>query len=169
MALAGSDSEAMPSLPVIVFIPRSADGSKPGDGDSEWLPRQCPACGQWAVVGHGRRWRPAHDQTHDKIRVRRGRCKSCRGTLTVLPDWCVPRAPYTLNARQHAITQLATGVPVDEAAPDCRDADRMIDPSTVRRWFWQRIESLRFLFSPTLLAWGFRDAARILVPEGSSP
>jgi hypothetical protein len=38
--------------PVIVFIPRSGDGCKPGDYDAEWLPRQCPACLGTAVIGH---------------------------------------------------------------------------------------------------------------------
>ena len=47
--------------PVIVFIPRSGDGCKPGEYDAEWLPRQCPACCQLAIIGHGRRRRQAHD------------------------------------------------------------------------------------------------------------
>jgi hypothetical protein len=78
--------------PVIVCIPRSGDGCKPGGYDAEWLPRQCPACEQVAIVGHGRRRRQAHDAIHDSIVVRRGRCKVCGGTLTVLPCWCVPGA-----------------------------------------------------------------------------
>jgi hypothetical protein len=67
------------------------------------------------------------------------------------------------------LAQLAAGEPVEQAALQCRDPNRNIDFSTIRRWFWRRIESLRFLFSPTLLAWDFRAAARILAPEGFSP
>ena len=107
--------------PVIVFIPRSGADWKPGQADSEWLPRQCPACRQMAVIGHGRRRRPAHDGVHDWILVRRGLCKVCGGTLTVLPAWCVPGAPYSLLARQQAIEQLAQGCPAEQAAPHCRD------------------------------------------------
>ena len=169
MALAGSDSEAMPSLPVIVFIPRSGERSKPNEYDREWLPRSCPACKEGSVIGHGRRLRQAHDGSHTRIRVRRGRCKSCRITLTVLPAWCVPHAPYSLNARQDTIEALAAGTPVDQAAPDCLDPQRTIDPSTIRSWCWRRIESLPFICSPTLLAWDFLAAARMLVAEGSSP
>src|SRR5271157_5538261 len=43
--------------PVIVFIPRISEERKPGQADNEWLPRQCPACRQMAVIGHGRRRR----------------------------------------------------------------------------------------------------------------
>ena len=154
---------------MIVFIPFSANGCKPGDYDGEWLPRQCPGCGEVAVIGHGRRWRQAHDEWHDSIRVRRGLCRHCDGTLTVLPHWCVPGAHYTLTTRQRAMERLGQGLPADQAAPDCLDPDRLADPSTIRRWFWRRIPSLRFIPSPTLLAWDFRAAARMLIGERVPP
>ncbi len=154
---------------MIVFIPRSADGCKPGDFDREWLPRQCPGCGQVAVIGHGRRSRQSHDQVHDSIRVRRGLCNRCHQTLTVLPPWCVPRAPYTLRARAQAMARLAAGGTLEESAPDCRDPDRIADPSTIRRWLLRRLESLQFLCWPTLFAWDWRAAARILIVERVPP
>lgn len=152
---------------VIVVIPRSAGECNPTQQGSEWLPRQCPSCGQMAVVGHGRRLRPAHDRTHEQIRVRRGRCKDCERTLTVLPEWCVPRCPYNLPARQEALQQIADGAPMEQSAPECHDPDRIADPSTLRRWCWRRIQSVAvFLSAPsTLLAWDWRAAARILIPE----
>ena len=104
--------------PVIVFIPRSGDGCKPGEYDTEWLPRQCPACGQVASVGHGRRRRQAHDGLHDRILVRRGLCTVCGGTLTVLPVWRAPGAAFTLLARQQALEQLSQGMPVEQASPN---------------------------------------------------
>ena len=152
---------------VIVFIPHSADGSKPGQEDSEWLPRQCPVCRLVAVIGHGRRLRQAHDALTDWISVRRGICKACGSTLTVLPFWCVPGAPYSLLARQEA---LAQGTPIEQAAPCCRDPDHLPDASTIRRWFWRRIESLYlFAWAPTLFAWDWRAASRILMAEALSP
>jgi hypothetical protein len=155
---------------VIVFIPRSGDGCKPGDYDSEWLPRECPACLQVAVVGHGRRRRQAHDAIHDWILVRRGLCKVCGRTLTALPGWCVPGALYNLPARQQALDRLGRRCPLEQAAPDCRDPDRIADPSTVRRWFWRRVASLRFLlWTPTLFAWDWFAAGRILFAEPISP
>jgi len=156
--------------PVIVFIPRSGDGCKPSGYDAEWLPRQCPACQQVAIVGHGRRWRQAHDAIHDGILVRRGLCKTCGRTLTVLPGWCVPGALYNLPARRHALDRLGQGLPIEQAAPHCRDPDRLADPSTVRRWVWRRIQSLRFLaWAPPLLAWDWHAAGRILFAEPFSP
>jgi len=164
----------MPSLPVIVFIPRSGEARKPAVAASEWLPRQCPVCQQIAVIGHGRRRRPAHDDGHDWIRVRRGRCKLCGGTLTVLPEGCVPGSPYSLAARQQAAEQLAGGVPAERVAVCCRDPDRVADPSTLRRWLRRRIESLQHLLPgrpqpPTLVAWDWRAAGRILIAEPASP
>ena len=156
--------------PVIVFIPRFGDGCKPGDGGSEWLPRQCPACGQAAIIGHGRRRRQAHDRIHRWILVRRGICKVCHDTLTVLPEWCVPGASYGLSVRQEALHQLGQGVPAEQAAPHCHDPDRIADASTIRRWFWRRVESFRFFaWAPTLFAWDWRAAGRILIAEPISP
>jgi hypothetical protein len=120
-------------------------------------------------VGHGRRSRQAHDHGHDSIRIRRGLCNHCHRTLTVLPAWCVPNAPYNLPARQEALGRLANGKTLEQAAPDCRDPNRIADPSTIRRWFWRRLESLRFFFSPTILAWDWRAAARILSVERIPP
>ena len=128
--------------PVIVVIPYPADGCKPGAFDGEWLPRICPRCGAAAVIGHGRRSRQAHDRDHDSIRIRRGLCNRCRLTLTVLPAWCVPGAPYNLPARQEALGRLAERETLEDSAPICLDPDRIADPSTIRRWFWRRIASL---------------------------
>jgi Domain of unknown function (DUF6431) len=155
---------------VIVFIPRSGDGCKPGNYDTEWLPRQCPACHEIAIIGHGRRRRPAHDPIHDWIWVRRGICKVCEQTLTVLPGWCVPHSRYSLLARQPAIDQLCQGWSAEEAAPECREPDRFPDGSTVRRWFRRFRLGLRLLaLPPTLLAWDWGTASRILTTETNSP
>lgn len=162
--------------PVIVVIPYPADGCKPGAYDSEWLPRRCPGCGLGGIVGHGRRRRPAHDAGHDAIRVRRGICKLCGRTLTALPWWCVPRALYSLLARQDAMRRVAEGQSAEQAAPDCLDSDRVADASTIRRWARRRIGSLpfwlaarQFFRAPTILAWDFRAAAGILMMEPSPP
>jgi hypothetical protein len=94
----------------------------------------------------------------------------CGGTLTVLPGWCVPGALYNLPARRQALDQLGQGLPLEQAAPYCHDPDRLADPSTVRRWVWRRIQSLRFLaWATTLLAWDWHAASRILFAEPFSP
>jgi hypothetical protein len=129
-------------------------------------------------VGHGRRRRQAHDRRHVWIRVRRGLCHHCHRTLTVLPAGCVPGASYSLTARRDAMGCLEAGLPLEQAAPDCLDPDRVVDPSTLRRWARRRLESLRlcaasrwasFLCPPTLLAWDFRAGFRMLVVEASPP
>lgn len=163
----GCDFGALPSPPVIVFIPRSEAGCKPGEFDSQWLPRRCPGCGETAVIGHGRRRRQTHDRLHGWIRVRRGLCKHCDRTITVLPAWCIPHALYNLPARIDALNRVADGASLEQAAPECRDPDRIATASTVARWCWRRIESLRFLLSPTLFAWDWRAAARMLIVEAA--
>jgi len=120
-----------------------------------------------AVIGNGRRSRSAHDRDHDNIKVRRGRCKRCGRTVTVLPASCVPGASYSLIARQESVQRIADGMSVEQAAPDCLDPNRIADPSTLRRWCWRRMESLAFALYrvATLFAWDWRAAARILTPE----
>jgi hypothetical protein len=43
-----------------------------------------------SIVGHGRRSKQAHDQDHDWISVRRGRCQPCHQTFTFLPPFSLP-------------------------------------------------------------------------------
>ena len=85
----------------------------------------------------------------------------------MLPAGCIPGARYTLPARQQAIERIADGIAVEQAAPDCLDADRIADPSTLRRWCWRRVQSLPFVVYrvATLFAWDWRAAARMLIPE----
>ena len=162
---------------VIVFIPCSADGCKPCGEDGEWLPRRCPSCGQQTVIGHGRRWRRADDRIHSAIRVRRGLCRHCERTLTVLPRWCVPRARYSLAAREDALERLVEGGSLEQAVPLCRDADRLPDTATVRRWAWRRLESFalwmagkeRLFETPTLFAWDWKAALAILMAGAVPP
>ena len=144
------------------------------------LPRRCPFCRNLSIVGHGRRLRPAHDDRHRRIWVRRGICRPCRKTFTLLPDWLVPRAPFTLRCRQLACERLAAGDSPDQAAPHCHDPSRSPDPSTLRRWAHRRFHSaccwlkaggraLQFLRRPTILAWDLRAFCRILPIEAKSP
>ena len=91
------------------------------------------------------------------------------GPLTVLPGWCIPRALYTVLARQQALDSIAPGGSIQQAAPHCRDPDRLADASTIRRWAWRRLQSCRFWFSTTLLAFDFPAVARTLIAEAASP
>lgn len=98
------------------------------------LPRWCPVCGNRTIVGHGKRRKQAHDQSHDWIWIRRGRCRPCRKTFTILPTWSPPYGHYSLYCRQQA-WELRTGVRSwEESLPNTMAPDRIPDPSTVRRW-----------------------------------
>ena len=137
--------------------------------------RVCPVCQQVSVIGHGWRRRQAHDANHTWIRIQRGICKLCDRTLTMLPDWLVPGGHYSLSARQQA-AQLASKPEraVEQCIPDSLDPERSADPSTVRRWFQRRRESLslsrleRWVQTPTLFAWDWKAARRLLIPETNS-
>ena len=159
---------------------RSERQHRPGVIPLELLPRRCPLCGEHTITGHGRRLRLAHDDRHERIWVRRGICHPCKQTFTILPDWLVPRAPFSLPCRQQACESIAAGISVEQAAPHCKDASRSPDSSTVRRWAWRRVLSLwcwlttgthggYFLRAPTIVAWDLGALCRILPIEASSP
>jgi hypothetical protein len=144
------------------------------------LPRLCPVCRGHTIIGHGRRLRPAHDDLHSCIWIRRGICHPCRITFTVLPRALAPSAPFSVRCRQLACEQIAAGEPVEQSAPDCRDPSRSLDASTLRRWAHRRLLSLAcwlkagvtgepFFRSPTILAWDFSALCRILSVEARSP
>jgi hypothetical protein len=144
------------------------------------LPRLCPLCQGDTVIGHGRRLRQAHDDQHERIWVRRGICRPCGKTFTILPDWLAPSARYSLHCRQQACERVAAGDPAEQAAPHCKDPTRLPDSSTVRRWVQRRLTSvwcwLRagtyrewLLRTPTILAWDLATLCRILLIEARSP
>jgi transposase-like protein len=142
------------------------------------LPRHCPFCGRDTIIGHGRRRKQAHDDKRDWIWVRRGRCPPCKKTFTVLPVWSPPSGHYSYECRRQACDAVANGKP----APHCRDSTRLPDDSTLRRWAWRRFISVlcglvmsvwpvqaNFFRAPTILAWDFPAASRILRLEANSP
>jgi Domain of unknown function (DUF6431) len=144
------------------------------------LPRRCPVCRNHTIIGHGRRSRQAHDDCHERIWVRRGICRPCNQTFTILPDWVVPAAPFTLRCRQQACDHIAAGESVDQAAPHCQDPSRSPEPSTLRRWAQRRLLSVccwvragatvaHFLQAPTTVAWDLGALCRILPIEARSP
>lgn len=156
---------------VIVFIPCSSSGGKSERESSEWLPRQCPACGELAINGNGRRSRYALDQDHDRIRVRRGRCRRCNRSITVLPRYCIPGACYSIVARQQALRRVADGMTIEQAAPNCLDPNRIADPTTLRRWCRRYLESLVFVLYrvATCFSWDWKVVSRILIPKAIGP
>jgi hypothetical protein len=164
---------------MIVVIPRTDPQCNPDqEPDWEWLPRVCPACEQAAIVGHGRRWKQAHAPGCTRILIRRAICKLCQKTCTVLPAWSLPSTHYSVETRQQSWDRQREGESVMDAAPVLQDPDHSPDESTLRRWLRRRIEALgsglvlarswqTLLWRPvpTILAWDFRAALRILIPE----
>lgn len=140
------------------------------------LPRRCPVCGNRTIVGHGKRRKQAHDQRRDCIWIRRGRCRPCRKTFTILPTWSPPYGHYSLYCRQQAWESLRAAGTWEKSIPSTKVPDHMPDPSTVRRWteqlfclwillatkLWQSTEC--DIFSPsTILAWDW-SAIRFILP-----
>ena len=94
------------------------------------LPRPCPLCGNRTIIGHRRRLEPAHDQRHARLWIRRGRCRPCRKTFTILPAWSPPYGQYSLYCRQQAWVLLRrSGSSWERSIPDVADAVRSPDPS----------------------------------------
>jgi hypothetical protein len=168
---------------VILFIalPEAKNNIAPGVIPLDLLPRRCPVCRDHTIIGHGQRPRQAHDDRHERIWVRRGICRPCHKTFTILPDWLAPAAPFTLRCRQQACENIAAGASVEQAAPHCQDPSHSPDPSTLRRWAQRRLLSMccwaragvtaskHFLGAPTIVAWDFAAVCRILPMEARSP
>ena len=169
-----------PAVILFIALPEAKDNIDPGVIPLDLLPRRCPICGDHTIIGHGRRLRPAHDDRQERIWVRRGICRLCGKSFTILPDWLAPFGHYTLRCRQQACERIATGDSAEQAAPYCKDPTRLPDPSTVRRWAQRRLLSLccwiqvgargqRFLQTPTILVWDLGAFCRILPIEARSP
>src|SRR5262249_42178287 len=126
-------------LILVISLPEAIDNCEPGVVALCKLPRLCPFCRVRTIIGHGLRVRLAHDDHHDRISVRRGRCRPCRKTFTFLPEWVIPCGHYTLRCREQACERIASGLGVEQAAPDCQDPTRSPDATTLRRWAARRL------------------------------
>jgi len=149
----------------------------------ELLPRRCPFCGGRTIIGHGQRLKQAHDQRHQQVWIRRGLCRPCQKTFTVLPDWSPPSGHYSLYCRQQAWELLRqSDSSWERAVPDVADPSQSPDPSTVRRWAGRLLHLGTLLAAtlwlatgcststpPTILAWDWTAMRRILPLEAGSP
>ena len=79
--------------------------------------------------------RSPHDECHDWIGIRRGRRTGCGTTFTSLPVFSLPYTHYSLFARCEALQHRFGGsCSWEKAQPQLKDADRLPDAFTVRRW-----------------------------------
>jgi hypothetical protein len=102
---------------------------------AEVIVRRCPVCECDSIIGHGRRRKQAHDEHHDWIGIRRGRCPGCGKTFTFLPLLSPPYAQYSLLVRCQALRRrFVEACCWEEATPALKDPNRTPDPSTLRRW-----------------------------------
>ena len=127
-----------PQAHTILFIPLS---SGKDNCQADWaactadLIRRCPACAADSIIGHGWRRKQAHDENHDWIWIRRGLCKLCSQTFTLLPLFSPPYGHYSLMARRQALERYCRDrCSADLAGPPLKDPDRTPDASTIRRW-----------------------------------
>jgi hypothetical protein len=97
--------------------------------------RLCPVCESDSIIGHGSRRKQAHDEHHDWINIRRGRCPRCGKTFTFLPLFSLPYTHYSLLARSQALQRhFVEHCSWEESTPTLKDPNRVPDPSTLRRW-----------------------------------
>jgi hypothetical protein len=123
----------------ILFIPLCASPHKFEAGwaasCAEVILRGCPSCGRDSIIGHGHRRKQAHDEHHDWIDIRRGRCPGCGKTFTFLPLFSLPYTHYSLLTRCQVLRRhFVEHCSWEEAVPTLKDPDRVPDPSTLRRW-----------------------------------
>jgi Domain of unknown function (DUF6431) len=137
--LAGQRRRRSPFEVTILFVPVPAGLEQLAvcwaDGCDQIIIRLCPICKRDSIVGHGRRRKQAHDEHHDWIGIRRGRCPDCGTTFTFLPLFSLPYTHFSLFARCQALwKRFKEHCSLERAAPKLKDADRVPDASTVRRW-----------------------------------
>jgi hypothetical protein len=118
-------------LVLFIALPETEKQDRPGVTSIplELLPRRCPFCSERTIIGHGQRLKQAHDQRHQKIWIRRGLCRPCRKTFTVLPDWSPPSEKLPQGREGIAWPQVLELLVVN----------RLIDPGSEfrlhRHWF----------------------------------
>lgn len=118
-----------------MLVPLKQVAVRWADDCDQTILRRCPDCEQDSIIGHGRRRKQAHDEYHDWIRIRRGRCLLCGTTFTFLPLFSLPYTHYSLLARcQSLVRRFAECCSWEKSAPKLKSGDRLPDASTVRRW-----------------------------------
>jgi hypothetical protein len=137
--LGGSTPWRSPFEVTILFVPVAAPPQKPeadwAEDCDEIILRRCPICKSDSIIGHGHRRKQAHDEHHDWIGIRRGRCGSCGKTFTFLPLLSLAYTHYSLVARSQALRRrFVEHCSWEKALPHLKDPDCLPDPSTVRRW-----------------------------------
>lgn len=137
--VAGQRRRRSPLAVTILFVPVSA-GREPlaarwAEDCDKIILRHCPICKCDSIVGHGRRRKQAHDEHHSWIKIRRGRCPACKTTFTFLPLFSLPYTHFSLFARCQALwLRFREHCSWEKAMPRLKNADRLPDASTVRRW-----------------------------------
>jgi hypothetical protein len=90
----------------------------------------------------------------------------------------LPYTQYSLSCREQACHDYESCRSAERAAPTVKDAGRIADGSTVRRWLlrriaswraWLRFELLSTFRLPTIFAWDWPAAAVNLPVEAISP
>ena len=168
---------------LFIALPEAKDKTDPVTAfPLRLLPRRCPLCGDDTIIGHGQRRKQAHDQRHDWIWVRRGLCRPCGKTFTILPSWSPPYGQYSFLCRQQAWESRCNSAGSwEQSVPHTKDPTYLPDPATLRRWASGRLLSLwcgmkawwpawrTILRAPTILAWDWAVAGRNLHLEAKSP
>ena len=101
------------------------------------LPRDCPRCkggARGTVIGHGRRQRNCLSESESEIRVRRGLCRTCGGTITFLPSFLGAYRRYTFPIIESVLQQRHQGRDYGSLLVHLHDSERYPETSTVRRW-----------------------------------
>jgi len=174
-----------PAVVLFVALPETENKADTGviEIPLKMLPRRCPFCGERTIIGHGLRLKQLHDHRHQQIWIRRGLCRPCQKTFTVLPDWSPSSGHYSLRCRQQAWELMCQMHGTwERSVPEVADASRSPDPSTVRRWAGRLLYLGKLLAAtlwlatgcnastpPTILAWDWTAIRRILPLEASSP
>lgn len=106
-------------------------------------PEECPYCGRKGnLIGHGYYWRKPRDQLQVyRLKVKRWRCKECKRTVSVLPNFLLRYRHYLLEVIAAILALRLEGLVSWAVILASKASEGYPAMRTIQRWcssFWEQ-------------------------------
>jgi hypothetical protein len=152
-------------MPKVLFLGKNCNGYCRRYGKKRHkLQFTCdvPDCNHHALHEHGRFWRFAVTKRRQfKIPIYRWRCPICGKTISVLPDFLLPRIRFVTPVREAALKRRQFGQSFAKIAAGVASAAvGGIHPKTIKRWWLLHLQK-----APDAALWVAGELIRLGVNE----